>query len=351
MVHCAKANYWLRSLVSLDCDVIVYANFLRHCLGPFSVLKYCDSCRMDKRETKGPRQRRAAAETGSGSGALRMDEMPLGSDERGSDTPLSEATFIKALQGLKQDICDTFDKRIDSLTLTLRSEIKSVKAELNANITSIQSLVETQGATIKELEVSATSCSDDLSSLQTSVSVLAGEVKQLQAKCEDLEGRSRRNNIRLIGLAEGLELPNSREFISQLLRDLLGLEDVPLLDRAHRSSREKPKEGAPPRPIIIRVHYFHVKELILRRAGAAAPLLYQGRKIFIFPDFTSSVAKKRSQFGNAKRLLHSCPGVKFGLFYPAELRITLPNGAVRKFSDPEAATDFIKKLGGGAPSD
>uniref|UniRef100_A0AAV2KW34 Transposase element L1Md-A101/L1Md-A102/L1Md-A2 n=1 Tax=Knipowitschia caucasica TaxID=637954 RepID=A0AAV2KW34_KNICA len=298
---------------------------------------------MDNKNQKATRQRRTTVDTSSGSGAPRREEVQLEEDEHGSDAPLSEATFTRALQGLKQDICGTFDSKMDTLTLTLRSEILSVKAELKANVNSIQTLVETQGATIKDLEVSATSCSDELTSLQASVCDLAEEVKQLQSKCEDLEGRSRRNNIRLIGLAEGLELPNTREFISQLLRDLLRLEEVPLLDRAHRSSREKPKEGAPPRPIIIRVHYFHVKEQILRRAGAAAPLLYQGRKIFIFPDFTSAVAKKRSQFVNAKRLLHSCPGIKFGLFYPAELRITLPDGAVRRFSDPKAATDFISK--------
>ncbi|KAJ8353399.1 hypothetical protein SKAU_G00209660 [Synaphobranchus kaupii] len=36
----------------------------------------------------------------------------------------------------------------------------------------------------------------------------------------------------------------------------------------------------------------------------------------------------RAEFGNAKRLLRTCPGVKFDLFYLAELRITLPGGAV-----------------------
>ncbi|XP_054882687.1 NLR family CARD domain-containing protein 3-like [Poeciliopsis prolifica] len=100
-----------------------------------------DSCKMDKRETKGSRQRRIAAETNSGSGEPRMEGMPLGSSESGSDTPLSEATFTKALQGLKQDICDTLDSRMDALTLTLRSEVASVKAELKANINSIQTLL------------------------------------------------------------------------------------------------------------------------------------------------------------------------------------------------------------------
>lgn len=82
---------------------------------------------------------------------------------------------------------------------------------------------------------------------------------------------------------------------------------------------------------------------MLCQAGEAAPLLNHGNRLSIFPDFAPSVAKKRAEFGNAKRLLHTCPGVRFGLFYPAELRITLPGGTLRKFTDPAAAVDFINK--------
>lgn len=51
----------------------------------------------------------------------------------------------------------------------------------------------------------------------------------------------------------------------------------------------------------------------------------------------------KNKFGNAKRLIHTCPGVKFGLYYPAELRITLPGGTLRRFTDHAAAADFINK--------
>lgn len=256
---------------------------------------------------------------------------------------LSESVFIKALENLRQDIYDKLDSKIDTVTQTLRSEMLLVKTELKVTLTSLQTTVNAQGATIRELEESATVCSDDITSLQSTVRVLKDEVNSLKVKCEDLEGRSRRNNIRLIGVPEGFEMPHPRESVSQLLKDILKLDEAPLLDRAHRTLREKPKTGAPPRPLIIRVHYFHVKEQILRRAGAAAPLLFQGNKLFIFPDFAPSVAKKRLQFVNVKRLLHTCSGVKFGLFYPAELRITLPDGVVRKFTDPAAAADFVTK--------
>ncbi|KAJ8418399.1 hypothetical protein AAFF_G00141080 [Aldrovandia affinis] len=232
-----------------------------------------------------------------------------------------------------------------------------IRDELNSAVATLQVTVDTHGSTIKDLERSATSCSDDLGSLNKTVKaikdelkVVKNQIKGVQAKCDDLEGRSRRNNIRLVGVPEGLEGPRPREFISKFLQDILHLDEAPLFDRAHRSRREKPGEGAPPRPFIIRVHYFHVREEILRRAREAAPLLHQGKRLSIFADFAPSVAKLRAEFGSAKRLLRACPGVKFGLFFPAELRITLPGGALRKFTDPAAAVNFINRdLGSAVP--
>ncbi|KAI4829004.1 hypothetical protein KUCAC02_023068 [Chaenocephalus aceratus] len=49
----------------------------------------------------------------------------------------------------------------------------------------------------------------------------------------------------------------------------------------------------------------------------------------------------RAAFGTVKRQLHSCPGIKFGLLYPAVLRITLPSGDTHRFEDPTAANDFV----------
>lgn len=140
-----------------------------------------------------------------------------------------------------------------------------------------------------------------------------------------------------------MEGPRPTDFIAQLLRDLLGLTEKPLLDRAHRTLREKPKEGEPPRPILTRIHFFHVRCLILQRAGEASPLLYNGKKVSVFPDYTSSVAKKRAAFTPVKRTLRSHTAVKFGLLYPAVLRITMPDGTSHRFEDPSVATEFVNK--------
>ena len=111
---------------------------------------------------------------------------------------------------------------------------------------------------------------------------MKAEIKLLADKCEDLEGRARRNNIRLVGVPEGAEGVRPTEFSAKLLMDSLGLADSPLLDRAHRTLRPKPGDGKPPQPFVIRVHFFHVRNDILRWAGEAsmdAPLLFQGKRV------------------------------------------------------------------------
>lgn len=93
----------------------------------------------------------------------------------------------------------------------------------------------------------------------------------------------------------------------------------------------------------MKFHYYQAKEEVFRRAAKSQPLLLQDMKISIFPDFTALVAKKRAAFMEAKRLLRGCAGVKFGLLFPAVLRITSPTGQDNCFTDPAAAIDFIKK--------
>ena len=72
--------------------------------------------------------------------------------------------------------------------------------------------------------------------LETTVRQLQSEVCSLTEKCLDLEGRSCRQNIRLIGIEEGVEGKNL-QFCATVLKEILDLEDRPRLDRGHRSPK------------------------------------------------------------------------------------------------------------------
>lgn len=75
---------------------------------------------------------------------------------------------------------------------------------------------------------------------------MTSDISMLQAKCEDLESRSRRNNLRLLGVEEGAEGPRPTNFIAVFLQDLLQLDEKPSLDEAHRINCVKPQDGKPP---------------------------------------------------------------------------------------------------------
>ncbi len=194
-----------------------------------------------------------------------------------------------------------------------------------------------------DLEHSANAHDTELSDLRANIKKLTATVDSLSKKCENLEGHSRWNNIRLVGLPEGMEGPHPTEFTAQLLQDILGLDNKPILDSAHLTLRTKPEDSEPPCPLVIRVHLFQVQNHILRRAREASPLSYMGRRISVYPDFTPAVARRRAAFATVKKEFHSCPNVKFGLLYPATLRITLPGGQTHRFEDPILALSFIKE--------
>lgn len=250
---------------------------------------------------------------------------------------------------IKSDICSSIDARIQTVCTELKSELATTKKEIQTSITALEGSTASHEKTIKDLERSASLQSDDITALQRQVKRLNSEMEKLVSKCEDLEGRSRRHNIRIIGIPEGAEGSTPRDFVAGLLQELLSLEAKPLIDRAHRTLRRRPDPQEPPRPIILRLHYYHVLEDILRKAIAAKQLFYEGKRIQIFPDYPPSIAKRRALFNRARELLQDKPVVKYGLLYPARLLVTV-NGMQTSFTDPKKAEEYADGLFAPRPS-
>lgn len=133
-----------------------------------------------------------------------------------------------------------------------------------------------------------------ISFLEKSFPGLKDENSVLKLKVEDLEGQSRRNNIKIIGIPELEEGGKPTEFIETLIPKLLGddnFQSKVIIDRAHWILRPPSPEGARPRAIIARVHFYREKELILR-LRRARELVYEGNKVLIFPDYTPDVMRQ-----------------------------------------------------------
>ena len=107
-----------------------------------------------------------------------------------------------------------------------------------------------------------------------------------------------------------------------------GFQSPVVIDRAHRTLRPPPTVGAKPRAIIVRVHFYREKELILR-LQRERQLEYKGNKLLIFPDYTPEVMRQRREYTEVLRMLRELR-VEHNLLFPGEV-----------FSTPSEAMTFM----------
>lgn len=137
---------------------------------------------------------------------------------------------------------------------------------------------------------------------------------------------------------------NVRDFMAQLLKDTLALDEKLVLDRAHRTLRTQPEDNPlPPRHLILWVHHCHVLEEILRKVAKDRNLSFQGQLKRIFQDYPPEIVRRRGLFSKTRGILRDIPGVRFGLLYSAKLRITY-DGTDSLFTDPKEAQKYAEEI-------
>ena len=166
---------------------------------------------------------------------------------------------------------------------------------------------------------------------------------KLKDRNDDLENRSRRQNLRIIGIPEGVENGKPTAFMASFFACVLGDEitDPLVWDRAHRSLAAKPKPGDRPRPMIVRLHYYTDKEKILQVSRNKGELKFRGARVHIFPDMSAELSRRRAAFTPVKAKLREA-GITYGLYHPAELRL-VHDGVSHSFKAPADVETFLAK--------
>ncbi|XP_066483570.1 uncharacterized protein [Tiliqua scincoides] len=143
----------------------------------------------------------------------------------------------------------------------------------------------------------------ELATLRMENRGLSEYVRRMESRCRTLENRSRRNNLRLLGLPEGAEGSDAASFLQKTLPAMLGLP----LDALEIESARRVQGGVSwdpngsPRPLVFRLLRFANKAAILQ-AARRQPLSYAGSHVTILPDFCSSlVQRRRIPFGAVRR--------------------------------------------------
>ena len=221
-----------------------------------------------------------------------MSEATKTSKKNDNEVPgacASASTCLTSIEGL-----------LEKHRASIAEDLKHSFAALESRLEKMQTMVVDHGQRFISLETSAESDDQRIRILEAKCAALADSNKKLLAKTADLESRSRRNNIRIIGLPESIEGPTPTIFFSKMLAELFGeaiLESPPELDRAHRALTAKPQPGSRPRPVIIRLHRYRIKDLIVREARKKrGKLQYQGTPVQIFEDYAPEVVEERAKY-------------------------------------------------------
>uniref|UniRef100_H2ZSG6 L1 transposable element RRM domain-containing protein n=1 Tax=Latimeria chalumnae TaxID=7897 RepID=H2ZSG6_LATCH len=194
------------------------------------------------------------------------------------------------------------------------------------------------------MEAHLSESDERLSAAEARIVALTSTVADLRDQTDDQENRARRNNIRILGFPEGVKQGNPSKFLEEALPALLKLPigtDLSI-ERAHRSLAPRPGPGQRLCPFIIKLLRFPVKELLLRSARDLGTLEWEGHKILLFPDLSRALQDRHRQFLSVKRILRD-KMIKYGLFYPATLRVTY-KGTTSSFATAEEAEKFLSSL-------
>uniref|UniRef100_A0A3B1IE24 L1 transposable element RRM domain-containing protein n=1 Tax=Astyanax mexicanus TaxID=7994 RepID=A0A3B1IE24_ASTMX len=273
---------------------------------------------------------------------------PLAPAEAVSPRASPDITALKLdlLASLRKDIADIFKKELqDTLgeaLSTIKLDLQAVRSQLANDKAATDATLSKLKGTVVEIEHALTECSDDITEMKTTIECLTATVAKLENKCEDLESRSRRNNVRIVGVPEGPDTCTTAA-VAALLKEAFGLVKEPLLDRSHRTLQPKPNPGDRPRAIVCRFHYYGDCVDILRRARELRQIKIRDMAISVFPDHTAKIARARAAFNEVRRQLRGIVGARYGLIHPARLRITY-NGVEKDFVSAAEASDYVKTL-------
>lgn len=113
-------------------------------------------------------------------------------------------------------------------------------------------------------------------------------IQQLMYQQDDMENRNRRNNIRIRGIPETVKHKDLAAAAAAIFSQLWQRpKDAPLeLDRVHRTSGPRCPDSTFIRDTLCRVHFYKIKENIMRAANSQDTILFNYTPVMLLPDLS-----------------------------------------------------------------
>ena len=260
-----------------------------------------------------------------------------------------------AKQGLRSGK-DPIPDRAELISIireVMREEIESALNNkllpIEKSLDSLKKATNSMTTKIKDLETAANAMEVRATTLEQKYAEVVAENMLLKQTMDSIENHSRKFNVRCMGLSTGLEKGKPTALMDTVFRELFGdqLGVQPLVNIAHRTGAQA-VSPAKPRCMIVRLFSLETKNLILRLARESkGKLLFQGKKISIYPDLSAELIKKRAEFNDIRTCLREAKDkikdkIKFGITFPCKLLVTFDD-ETHSFTDPTEAMVYYEQ--------
>ncbi|CAH2221297.1 Hypothetical predicted protein [Pelobates cultripes] len=212
---------------------------------------------------------------------------------RGPDTS-SESDNSEAREGPEAPLKKADMRRLLKEATT---DIKAhAAAELKSHISGLKEEIDTLTSRNTQAETQIEGLLDKTNTYDWDLAVAYDKITWLEDSVEDLNNRSRRNNIQIRGMPETIPteaiVPTLWELFQLLIREASARELT--IERAHRALHPPALKPTAPRDIIVRMLHFATKEQ-LRTATRGNPPKLQDHMLQFFQDLAPSTLCKRRE--------------------------------------------------------
>uniref|UniRef100_A0A8C5QZX8 Uncharacterized protein n=1 Tax=Leptobrachium leishanense TaxID=445787 RepID=A0A8C5QZX8_9ANUR len=183
-----------------------------------------------------------------------------------------------------------FKEMLDNMQATFGREIADVRADISAIDTWVTQLEARAG--------------DQAPGAHDADPLMECRYSDMHRRLDDLENRTRRHNIRVGGVHEGVT--ETKDFLLGAFVHILGCPPLPFtaIDRAHRALRPKAAtEAAPPRDIICHLPDFALKDAIMQKARTRRKWRFAEETIELYQDLSPHTLSARRALRPVTQLL------------------------------------------------
>lgn len=248
----------------------------------------------------------------------------------------------KQILALQNDLKAELKAFKEEVTTQVKREMSDLKADIDQKFVTVSNDIQGQNEKIDATLIRTEEVEAWSSEANTVLLEVLREQGRIRDKLEDLESRSRRNNLRIYGIPEDTEKGQTLAFVKEWLSNELSIDADLQIQRAHRALAAKPKADKPPRSVIVNFLQYSVKELVLSKAWEKKIIKIGNSRVFFDHDYSAGVLQRRKEYANVKAALKT-HGIRFQTPF-TKMHIHWANGK-KTYNDAQEAVAELRRRG------